>query len=82
MARDTLLSNRLKGCYKKKTDMKPKLSTSDPLEPSTDDYVGWTFTEDRVIFNLAVRFAKEWDAMSEPFSVRHAFRFHIAVNGE
>ena len=51
------------------TDGKSKLSDSDPLEPSADDYVGWTFTEDRAIFNPVVGFSKEWGAMSKPYAI-------------
>jgi DNA polymerase-3 subunit epsilon len=46
-----------------------KLPPSDPLEPSADDYVGWTFIEDRAIFNPVVGFAKEWDTMRKPFAI-------------
>lgn len=45
------------------------MRATDPLEPTADDWLGWTFTEDRAIFNPAVGFAKEWDAMREPFVV-------------
>ena len=47
----------------------PHMLATDPLEPTADDWFGWTFTEDRAIFNPAVGFAKEWGAMREPFVV-------------
>ena len=42
---------------------------TDPLQPTADDWLGWTFTEDRAIFDPVVGFAKEWGAMREPFVV-------------
>ena len=47
----------------------PHMLATDPLEPTADDWFGWTFTEDRAIFNPAVGFAKEWGAMRESFVV-------------
>lgn len=51
------------------TDTNPMFSLGDPVDPSADDYFGWTFTEDRAIFNPAVGFAKEWEAIRGPFVV-------------
>lgn len=51
------------------TETKPILSLGDPVDPSADDYSGWTFTEDEAIFSSAVGFAKEWDAMRRSFIV-------------
>ena len=47
----------------------PHMLATDPLQPTADDWLGWTFTGDRAIFNPAVGFAEEWDAMREPFVV-------------
>ncbi len=51
------------------TNTKPILSLGDSVDPSADDYPGWTFTEGEAIFSPTVGFAKEWDAMREPFVV-------------
>ena len=51
------------------TDVQPMLALGDPVDPSADDYPGWTFTEGEAIFSPTVGFAKEWDAMREPFIV-------------
>jgi DNA polymerase-3 subunit epsilon len=51
------------------TDTKSILSLGDLADPSADDYLGWTFTEDQAIFSPVVGFAAEWDAMCKPFVV-------------
>ena len=47
----------------------PNLLTTEQSESAADDWLGWTFTEGEAIFSTAVGFAKEWDAMREPFVV-------------
>ncbi len=51
------------------TDITSNTLTTDQSESPDDDWLGWTFTETEAIFSPAVGFAKEWDAMHEPFVV-------------